>query len=169
MRCKDAGTGAGTSHASGIFSFRIIREPREIPAAAKNRFRRCGSPAKPKTHNLIITLLRERGPCDIIKYYGGPFSAGGKGISQREKPHVPVHAPSVTERGMQGDCPAMRGWRQPRIVLPVLPVILYRMRINGLKPLAPKSADRAKLVRNWCGRAGRKPGNPRKLRRCENI
>lgn len=26
--------------------------------------------------------------------------------------------------------------------------------------LVPKSADRTKLVRNWCGRAGRKPGNP---------
>lgn len=26
--------------------------------------------------------------------------------------------------------------------------------------LVPKSADSAKLVRNWCGRAGRKPGNP---------
>lgn len=55
---------------------------------------------------------------------------------------------------------AMRVLRQPWIVMSTLPMILCRMQFDSSNSLVPKSADSAKLVRNWCGRAGRKPGNP---------
>lgn len=79
--------------------------------------------------------------------------------------HYAIHMPQEQLRAVCSpryckNYSAMRVLRQPWIVMSTLPMILCRMQFDSSNSLVPKSADSAKLVRNWCGRAGRKPGNP---------